>query len=91
MVAEAKRRKRGRPTWQETVDRANARQTELAAEAKRGRPKKEDTVEIAPPVPTGPFQCSICPAGYRMLVDLFDHAEAHNQGKIVTETNKSPG
>ena len=77
MVAEAKRRKRGRPTWQETVDRANARQAELAAEAKRGRPKKEDMVGIAPPVKSN-LSCPICNEPVQ-LPDLSEHAEEHNQ------------
>ena len=82
MVAEAKRRKRGRPTWQETVDRANAREAELAAEAPRGRPKKEDMAGIAPPV-TSNLSCTICQEPVQ-LPDLWEHAEAHNRTHAET-------
>lgn len=71
------KRKPGRPTFWDTVDRANAREAQRATEAKGGRPKKEERRETAPPfIPAGSCGCLLCP-WYGSPGDLFQHIEDH--------------
>ncbi len=71
----APKRGPGRPPFAETVATVKAK-AQSAPGAKRGRLSMEDLGNNPSP---GSFTCTICPAWFWKVSDLFQHAEEQHQ------------